>query len=33
MMRAHIHKEAHANEQVKNILEFNGITLDSAFAP
>ena len=29
MMRAHIHKEAHVNEQVKSILEFHGIEIDS----
>lgn len=28
MMRAHIHKEAHMNEQVRSILDFNGISLD-----
>tara|TARA_R100000742_G_C4191040_1_gene23117 strand:- start:233 stop:430 length:198 start_codon:yes stop_codon:yes gene_type:complete len=28
MMREHIHKEAHVNEQVKTILDFNGIPLD-----
>ena len=28
MMRAHIHKEAHVNEQVRTILDFNGIPLD-----
>tara|TARA_R100001463_G_scaffold116792_1_gene172155 strand:+ start:796 stop:942 length:147 start_codon:yes stop_codon:yes gene_type:complete len=29
MMREHIHKEAHVNEQVKTILDFNGISLDN----
>ena len=29
MMRAHIHKEAHVNEQVKTILDFHGIPLDN----
>ena len=28
MMRAHIHNEAHENEQVKTILDFHGIALD-----
>tara|TARA_R100001510_G_C7609528_1_gene173523 strand:- start:532 stop:729 length:198 start_codon:yes stop_codon:yes gene_type:complete len=28
MMRAHIHKEAHVNEQVKTILDFHEIALD-----
>tara|TARA_B100000035_G_C21022688_1_gene564737 strand:+ start:956 stop:1153 length:198 start_codon:yes stop_codon:yes gene_type:complete len=28
MLRAHIHKEAHVNEQVKSILDFHGISLD-----
>ena len=28
MMRAHIHNEARVNEQVKSILDFNGIPLD-----
>jgi hypothetical protein len=28
MMRAHIHKEAHVNEQVRTILDFHGIALD-----
>ncbi len=28
MMRAHIHNEAHVNEQVKTILDFHGIALD-----
>jgi len=29
MMRAHIHKEANENEQVKTILDFHGISLDN----
>ena len=29
MMRAHIHKDAHMNEQVKTILDFHGIPLDN----
>ena len=33
MMRAHIHKEAYVNEQVKSILDFNGIALDNSYAP
>jgi hypothetical protein len=28
MMRAHIHKDAHENDQVKTILDFHGISLD-----
>jgi len=28
MMRAHIHKEAHVNEQVRTILDFHEIALD-----
>jgi len=28
MMRAHIHKDAHVNEQVKTILDFHEIALD-----
>ena len=28
IIRAHIHNEAHVNEQVKSILDFNGISLD-----
>lgn len=28
MMRAHIHKEAYVNDQVKTILDFHGIALD-----
>lgn len=28
ILHAHIHKEAHVNEQVKSILDFNGISLD-----
>ena len=28
MMRAHIHREAHENDQVKTILDFHGISLD-----
>lgn len=28
MLRAHIHKEAHVNDQVKTILDFHGIALD-----
>lgn len=33
MMRAHIHREAFVNDQVKSILEFNGIALDNSYAP
>jgi len=29
MMRAHIHKDAHMNEQVRTILDFHGIPLDN----
>jgi len=28
MMRAHIHKEANVNEQVRTILDFHGIAID-----
>ena len=28
MIRAHIHKEAHVNDQVRSILEFHGIEID-----
>lgn len=27
-MRAHIHKEAYVNDQLKTILDFHGISLD-----
>ena len=33
IIRAHIHKEAFVNEQVKSLLEFNGIDVDNSFAP
>ena len=29
MMREHIHKDAHLNEQVRTILDFHGISLDN----
>jgi len=29
MMRTHIHKEAHVNEQVRTILDLHNIALDS----
>ena len=28
MMRAHIHNEAHVNEQVRTILDFHDIAID-----